>query len=166
FGVLWELVDRYDDGRTKGLDVLEVTSQVLGAFFHGLDVAGTVIAWLIDLVQGQATVVFHGTYRGDNGHRVGGKPASGAGDIHKFFGTQIRTEAGFGDDGIGKIKSGIGGNHRIGAAGDIGEWSTVNQRRSTGQSLHEVWTNSIAQSEEHTSELQSRFDLVCRLLLE
>src|SRR5699024_2158707 len=90
-GVLWELVDRYDDGRTKGLDVLEVTSQFLGAFFHGLDVAGTVIAWLIDLVQGQATVVFHGTYRGDNGHRVGGKPASGAGDIHKFFGTQIRT---------------------------------------------------------------------------
>src|SRR5207249_6304268 len=26
--------------------------------------------------------------------------------------------------------------------------------------------NSIARSEEHTSELQSRFDLVCRLLLE
>src|SRR6266704_6973535 len=27
-------------------------------------------------------------------------------------------------------------------------------------------TDSLARSEEHTSELQSRFDLVCRLLLE
>src|SRR5699024_9559970 len=106
FGVLWKLVDRYDDGCTKGLHVLEVTSQVLGAFFHGLDVAGTVIAGFIDLIQGQATVVFYGAYRGDDGHGVGGKPASGAGDIHKFFGTQIRTESGFGDDGIGEIKSG------------------------------------------------------------
>src|SRR5207249_11237306 len=28
------------------------------------------------------------------------------------------------------------------------------------------WHNSYVRSEEHTSELQSRFDLVCRLLLE
>src|SRR5437868_12133368 len=28
------------------------------------------------------------------------------------------------------------------------------------------WTRVIPRSEEHTSELQSRFDLVCRLLLE
>src|SRR5699024_11688799 len=28
------------------------------------------------------------------------------------------------------------------------------------------WTGRLARSEEHTSELQSRFDLVCRLLLE
>src|SRR5699024_12779136 len=28
------------------------------------------------------------------------------------------------------------------------------------------WTSRILRSEEHTSELQSRFDLVCRLLLE
>src|SRR5699024_12712682 len=28
------------------------------------------------------------------------------------------------------------------------------------------WTGGPARSEEHTSELQSRFDLVCRLLLE
>src|SRR5437868_8767715 len=29
-----------------------------------------------------------------------------------------------------------------------------------------VWTSLPSRSEEHTSELQSRFDLVCRLLLE
>src|SRR5207249_11430481 len=28
------------------------------------------------------------------------------------------------------------------------------------------WTRRLMRSEEHTSELQSRFDLVCRLLLE
>src|SRR5207249_5618834 len=30
----------------------------------------------------------------------------------------------------------------------------------------EVWRMRLIRSEEHTSELQSRFDLVCRLLLE
>src|SRR5207249_10033256 len=30
----------------------------------------------------------------------------------------------------------------------------------------EYWLNGSRRSEEHTSELQSRFDLVCRLLLE
>src|SRR5699024_6093160 len=29
-----------------------------------------------------------------------------------------------------------------------------------------IISNTVARSEEHTSELQSRFDLVCRLLLE
>src|SRR5699024_1741923 len=129
----------------------EVTSQVLGAFFHGLDVAGAVIAGFIDLIQGQATVVFHGAYRGDDGHGVGGKSAGRTGDVHEFLGTQIRTEAGFGDDGIGQIKSGVGSNHRVRTVGDIGEWTTVNQRRSTGQSLHEVWTNSIAQQNGHAN---------------
>src|SRR5699024_6508659 len=32
--------------------------------------------------------------------------------------------------------------------------------------IESVWNNSYFRSEEHTSELQSRFDLVCRLLLE
>src|SRR5207249_7604682 len=31
---------------------------------------------------------------------------------------------------------------------------------------HKGWDNPHNRSEEHTSELQSRFDLVCRLLLE
>src|SRR5438067_10083658 len=32
--------------------------------------------------------------------------------------------------------------------------------------ISSLWTFRPARSEEHTSELQSRFDLVCRLLLE
>src|SRR5699024_8982691 len=83
-GVLWELVDRYDDGCTKGLHVLEVTSQVLGAFVHRLDVAGTVVAWLIDLIQGQATVVLYGAHRGAHGHGVGGRTAGRPGDTHEL----------------------------------------------------------------------------------
>src|SRR5699024_11471439 len=42
------------------------------------------------------------------------------------------------------------------------EWIT-----DKGTSNHFIYTENInARSEEHTSELQSRFDLVCRLLLE
>src|SRR5438067_2926807 len=45
--------------------------------------------------------------------------------------------------------------HAIGSGGAIsGAWSTSSS------------TIPTARSEEHTSELQSRFDLVCRLLLE
>src|SRR5207249_12104623 len=40
----------------------------------------------------------------------------------------------------------------------VGETETVTGRRSP--------TGCLDRSEEHTSELQSRFDLVCRLLLE
>src|SRR5437868_11374015 len=35
-----------------------------------------------------------------------------------------------------------------------------------GQTFHDERSNEEDRSEEHTSELQSRFDLVCRLLLE
>src|SRR5207249_11498220 len=41
----------------------------------------------------------------------------------------------------------------------------ANTRRARMAGLDRSWSAS-ARSEEHTSELQSRFDLVCRLLLE
>src|SRR5437868_13229010 len=47
-------------------------------------------------------------------------------------------------------------------------WMTAASNRSAPFSVRPVIakTTSAARSEEHTSELQSRFDLVCRLLLE
>src|SRR5437868_13222284 len=47
-------------------------------------------------------------------------------------------------------------SHLAGTTGSLGQGSAVARRRVT----------SRLRSEEHTSELQSRFDLVCRLLLE
>src|SRR5207249_6928290 len=38
--------------------------------------------------------------------------------------------------------------------------------RYSGSANDEAYASAMARSEEHTSELQSRFDLVCRLLLE
>src|SRR5699024_11246263 len=37
---------------------------------------------------------------------------------------------------------------------------------SNGELINNIHLKKLARSEEHTSELQSRFDLVCRLLLE
>src|SRR5699024_12714107 len=48
-----------------------------------------------------------------------------------------------------------GGHHHLPAVGQPGEVA----RRGGGEYLR-------ARSEEHTSELQSRFDIVCRLLLD
>src|SRR5438067_3843293 len=39
-------------------------------------------------------------------------------------------------------------------------------RARVGRSNFDSWFHVLSRSEEHTSELQSRFDLVCRLLLE
>src|SRR5699024_12499930 len=39
-------------------------------------------------------------------------------------------------------------------------------RENQAAGIRAVFTHDLARSEEHTSELQSRFDLVCRLLLE
>src|SRR5690349_23651272 len=42
----------------------------------------------------------------------------------------------------------------------------VNRMKASGKPFLILTNNSIYRSEEHTSELQSRRDLVCRLLLE
>src|SRR5437868_13173665 len=52
-----------------------------------------------------------------------------------------------------------------GAFGGMGS-QTVFGPRGSATVLSRATTVAAARSEEHTSELQSRFDLVCRLLLE
>src|SRR5438067_2862075 len=52
---------------------------------------------------------------------------------------------------------------------DVAAIGITNQRETTivwDRVTSEPICNGIVRSEEHTSELQSRFDLVCRLLLE
>src|SRR5207249_7755026 len=44
--------------------------------------------------------------------------------------------------------------------------TSVNPRPASAFWTAAPWTSRIPRSEEHTSELQSRFDIVCRLLLE
>src|SRR5699024_11379169 len=47
------------------------------------------------------------------------------------------------------------------------EWDTeVGSTNVIGKVLEDLGYNVTLRSEEHTSELQSRFDLVCRLLLD
>src|SRR5437868_11664688 len=47
-----------------------------------------------------------------------------------------------------------------------GYWLDVGTPESYLQAHRDVLERNVTRSEEHTSELQSRFDLVCRLLLE
>src|SRR5699024_11505790 len=45
-------------------------------------------------------------------------------------------------------------------------WANSAMSNRSETSLLIIWPELLLRSEEHTSELQSRFDLVCRLLLE
>src|SRR5207249_8396869 len=60
-----------------------------------------------------------------------------------------------------KVKRCVRGSMRAGATGRT---ATANVRRRASPNRRSC--AGVKRSEEHTSELQSRFDLVCRLLLE
>src|SRR5206468_7374656 len=48
---------------------------------------------------------------------------------------------------------------------DLVAWAAIGARTTESQ-IHRELASGLSRSEEHTSELQSRSDLVCRLLLE
>src|SRR5207249_5705945 len=58
------------------------------------------------------------------------------------------------------------GRNMCGAATIGSSMTPVAMKQASRCFMAEVWWRRFKRSEEHTSELQSRFDLVCRLLLE
>src|SRR5437868_7682123 len=56
--------------------------------------------------------------------------------------------------------------HKPSSIGNSRESTSIIISMPPGKTLLVVISRSLCRSEEHTSELQSRFDLVCRLLLE
>src|SRR5699024_12188004 len=82
-------------------------------------------------------------------------------------------EVGFGIEGTVAKKLYDCGVSFIDVAGAGGtSWSQVEKLRTQDElrkraaEAFNQWGNPTKRSEEHTSELQSRFDVVCRLLLE
>src|SRR5699024_12049302 len=82
----------------------------------------------------------------------GGQPGTNSYPCH---GSSFRLAAAH--DATGGSPSGRGGK---------GQWLIKRQKRNWKRSLKRKRPLCRRRSEEHTSELQSRFDLVCRLLLE
>ena len=80
-----------------------------------------------------------------------------ASSIEKSYGPQILFE---------DVSFLINKGERIGLVGKNGTGKSTLFRMILGQENYDSGTLSIPRSEEHTSELQSRTNLVCRLLLE
>src|SRR5699024_11627150 len=77
---------------------------------------------------------------------------------------------GFGVAVEADVSSGMDGFTLVGLP-DTAVRESADRIRAAARNLKYRWpsgrvTANLARSEEHTSELQSRFDLVCRLLLE
>src|SRR5689334_24166823 len=63
-------------------------------------------------------------------------------------------------------QGGLAPRGREGARGGEGRWRAVDRPVGALQSPESLVERDSGRSEEHTSELQSQFHLVCRLLLE
>src|SRR5438309_8967687 len=74
----------------------------------------------------------------------------------------------FRSTGIGQLFGGHGERGRPEQRRERGRWRRLHRRRLHRRWLHRgpLLLRQFLRSEEHTSELQSQFHLVCRLLLE
>src|SRR5699024_913143 len=54
-----------------------------------------------------------------------------------------------GYNGFGQIQGSIGRDDRVRTVGDVGERATVNQCGCSGERLHEVWADRVAQQDGH-----------------
>src|SRR5262245_30289151 len=79
----------------------------------------------------RAAVHLERTDRGHE-HRGLGIQARGATlDVEEFFGTEVRSEAGFGDDDVGQRERRARGNYGIAAVRDVTERTSVHECRAT-----------------------------------
>src|SRR2546429_4379167 len=89
-------------------------------------------------------------------------------DVEIFLRAQIGGKSAFVDHVIGQTQSHLLADDAARAVRDVSEGPGMDKSGRAVGSLHQIGKNRFIQkrSEEHTSELQSRLHLVCRLLLE
>ncbi len=70
----------------------------------------------------------------------GVRPQAGfaAFDVEEFFRAEIGAETRFGNDVVRELQGCLGGDYRITAVCNVGEWATVHQRGIVFQRLHEI----------------------------
>ena len=77
------------------------------------------------------------------------EPGLAALDVEELLGAEIGAEAGFGDDVVGELERGLGGEHRVAAVGDVGERAAVDEGGVVLQRLHQVRHQRVLEQHGH-----------------
>ena len=79
----------------------------------------------------------------------GVEPGLAALDVDELLAAEVGAEAGFRHHVVGELQGGRGGEHRVAAVRDVGERTTVDERRRTLQRLHQVGGERLLQEHRH-----------------
>ena len=102
-------------------------------------------------------MVFQRPHRGDEHDHVGPQPRLAALDVDELLGTEVGTEAGFGDHVVAELQRSAGRDHRVAAVRDVRERTTVDEGGVVLERLDQVRPDRIAQQCGHcTVRLQLR----------
>ena len=102
-------------GTPNLLQVLEVALEIGEALLERRTIL------LLEIVLGDAAMHLERADGRDEHDAIGLQPGLAAFDVEEFLGAEIGAEAGLGDDVIGELERGLGGDHRVAAMRDIGE---------------------------------------------
>ena len=125
------------------LDVFDVLGQVGKAPLAAGQVGG------VELGGGGSAVVAQGAYGGHQYHSGGGQARVAALDVEKLLGPEVGPETGFRHHVVAQREAHAGGQHGIGALGNVGEGPAVDQGGGLLQGLHQVGLQRIAQQNSH-----------------
>ena len=142
-GVGGETVYRDRHRHAELFQVTDMSTEIVAAPDDGLDV------FTGELILGHAAMHFQRSRGRHQHHRVGTQARFAALDIEKFLGAEIGSKTGFGDDVVGQLERGFGGDHRVAAVRDIGERAAVDEGGVIFQRLHQVRHEGILQQYRH-----------------
>ena len=136
-------------------EAVEGDDHLLAEVFHVFDMLVQVgespdqplLVGLFDLCFGDSAVQLQALRcRYDNG-QFRGQARFAAFDVEEFFRTEIRAEAGFGDDVIAVGQGHLGRQHGVAAVGDVGERAAVDEGRGIFGGLHQVGKQGVLQQD-------------------
>ncbi|MNP45364.1 hypothetical protein D3C76_1392840 [compost metagenome] len=88
-------------------------------------------------------------HSGDDNHGCRAQAAFAAFDMQELLRAQIRSEACLGHDKLAQLQGHPGGGKAVAAMGDIGERSSMDQRRGILQRLHQIGLHRFLQQHRH-----------------
>ncbi len=105
--------------------------------------------FLLEIVLGDTAMHLQRADGGDQDGAVRLQSGFAAFDVEELLGAEIGAEARLGDDVVGELERGLGGDHRVAAVRDIGEGAAMDEGRIVLERLHQVRRERVLEQRRH-----------------